>query len=451
MENKTTNKPEKRVLVLADFACATGFAQVAENIVAQLLKDPTASYQIDVVGINYFGVPNDWQSAYPRIRVFPASFLANGDVFGRSAFLSMLSSGAYDLCWILQDTFNIEPIANDILKIRNSLAESGAKTFRYIFYFPIDAKPKENWIKEAVSKSDYPVVYTKYGYDECLKFDPGLKDKLKIIPHGIDPTVFKPLPKEEVEQFREKFFMGMVKDKFLVTNVNRNQPRKDIARTLQIFRLFKNIVPNAVLYLHMKNQDVAYTITEVARLYDLIPDEDFIYPLDFNEHDGIGVQYVNAIYNSSQVVMTTTLGEGWGLSMTEAMIAGTPVIAPNHTALTEILGDDRGTLVTAGKSANDWIVLPRDNERQRPIVSVAEYVDKLVWIYNNYALAKERAEKARTFVLDNWTWDKVGDQWRKVFQDALPSDPVLKIGRNDPCWCGSGKKYKHCHADNATT
>ncbi len=18
-------------------------------------------------------------------------------------------------------------------------------------------------------------------------------------------------------------------------------------------------------------------------------------------------------------------------------------------------------------------------------------------------------------------------------------------GRNDPCWCGSGKKYKHCH------
>ena len=22
---------------------------------------------------------------------------------------------------------------------------------------------------------------------------------------------------------------------------------------------------------------------------------------------------------------------------------------------------------------------------------------------------------------------------------------VKKIGRNDPCWCGSGKKYKVCH------
>jgi len=22
-----------------------------------------------------------------------------------------------------------------------------------------------------------------------------------------------------------------------------------------------------------------------------------------------------------------------------------------------------------------------------------------------------------------------------------------KIGRNEPCYCGSGKKYKHCHYD----
>jgi preprotein translocase subunit SecA len=30
-----------------------------------------------------------------------------------------------------------------------------------------------------------------------------------------------------------------------------------------------------------------------------------------------------------------------------------------------------------------------------------------------------------------------------------PQDPVVregrKVGRNEPCPCGSGKKYKHCH------
>jgi preprotein translocase subunit SecA len=39
---------------------------------------------------------------------------------------------------------------------------------------------------------------------------------------------------------------------------------------------------------------------------------------------------------------------------------------------------------------------------------------------------------------------------------GLPADPDVlqapivksdreKLGRNDPCWCGSGKKYKQCH------
>jgi preprotein translocase subunit SecA len=27
---------------------------------------------------------------------------------------------------------------------------------------------------------------------------------------------------------------------------------------------------------------------------------------------------------------------------------------------------------------------------------------------------------------------------------AAPANPN-RLGRNDPCWCGSGKKYKKCH------
>jgi preprotein translocase subunit SecA len=34
-------------------------------------------------------------------------------------------------------------------------------------------------------------------------------------------------------------------------------------------------------------------------------------------------------------------------------------------------------------------------------------------------------------------------------QEAPKSQPIVnsmpKVGRNDPCPCGSGKKYKHCH------
>jgi preprotein translocase subunit SecA len=27
----------------------------------------------------------------------------------------------------------------------------------------------------------------------------------------------------------------------------------------------------------------------------------------------------------------------------------------------------------------------------------------------------------------------------------VSTDDVPKVGRNDPCPCGSGKKYKNCH------
>ncbi len=30
-------------------------------------------------------------------------------------------------------------------------------------------------------------------------------------------------------------------------------------------------------------------------------------------------------------------------------------------------------------------------------------------------------------------------------QQAVQASPHEKLGRNDPCWCGSGKKYKRCH------
>jgi preprotein translocase subunit SecA len=41
---------------------------------------------------------------------------------------------------------------------------------------------------------------------------------------------------------------------------------------------------------------------------------------------------------------------------------------------------------------------------------------------------------------------------RKSHQDLLNkivNKSKLKVGRNDPCPCGSGKKYKKCHLDKA--
>ena len=35
--------------------------------------------------------------------------------------------------------------------------------------------------------------------------------------------------------------------------------------------------------------------------------------------------------------------------------------------------------------------------------------------------------------------------WRSLGPRVAPRTAPPAPGRNDPCWCGSGKKYKHCH------
>ena len=35
---------------------------------------------------------------------------------------------------------------------------------------------------------------------------------------------------------------------------------------------------------------------------------------------------------------------------------------------------------------------------------------------------------------------------RELFR--RPPQHVLELSRNEQCWCGSGKKYKHCHYDS---
>jgi len=40
------------------------------------------------------------------------------------------------------------------------------------------------------------------------------------------------------------------------------------------------------------------------------------------------------------------------------------------------------------------------------------------------------------------------DPFKANNQEAPVTKPHGKLGRNEPCWCGSGKKYKKCHYPN---
>ncbi|HUV06479.1 MAG TPA: SEC-C metal-binding domain-containing protein, partial [Spirochaetia bacterium] len=60
-------------------------------------------------------------------------------------------------------------------------------------------------------------------------------------------------------------------------------------------------------------------------------------------------------------------------------------------------------------------------------------------------LERESVGNARHRVLGQFSLPSQGEREEARPQNVQKIRSVPKVGRNDPCPCGSGKKYKHCH------
>lgn len=398
----------KKIKVLAycdSPTCATGFGTVSRNIFEALYK--TGRYSIDVLGINYWGDPH----GYPY-RIWPTGTNGERDPYGRKKVCSMIPRMEYDILFFLQDTFILEFLPELIPHLKEN-----HDAFKSICYFPVDGIPKEQWIKN-VNVVDYLVAYSEFGKRQAREVCPSFKGDIDIISHGANVTDYFPMKKEEVMEFRRKYF-GRHYNKFIITNLNRNQQRKDIPRTIHAFSEFRKHVPDSILYLHMAQKDQGWNLPEVCRSYGLSTVEDVVFPENFGPNQGYPIQIVNMIYNASDVVVSTTLGEGFGLSWVEAMAAKTPVIMPNNTAMTEYITEDKGYLVNSGTKPSLFTVIPNDNEVIRPLVDTDDLVNKLLYVYNNRDDAKKKATTANAWVVNEMAWQgKIGKKWVDLFDKA---------------------------------
>jgi len=197
---------------------------------------------------------------------------------------------------------------------------------------------------------DYPApMYNRDYYDsvDCLmgiskqtvninKLVLGEDAKNKVIgyvPHGINDNMFYPIKKghklyTELQEFKEKTLRRNDID-FLVYFNSRNIHRKRPGDVILSFKHFcDKIGPSAAkkagLIMH----------TEISNPHgtDLKAVKDAIFPEGnvFFSAGKIDTAQMNMMYNMSDVTMLITSNEGWGLSLTESMMAGTMII-PNVT------------------------------------------------------------------------------------------------------------------------
>lgn len=435
MENEIKPVPKRyRVLFLGDAKANTGFGIVTENIIPRVARILIKEWEFNICAINYWGQPY-WQTenlyifSGPKLSAMGSNPEQSKDEFGRSAFLRVLNQSnedindgtppdqmGYDVIFIIQDASVACNMVPNLETIKREFKQKNKKNFKSILYFPVDNELVPRIIKE-IEFFDNLVTYNEYSRRMVLRLKPELLKRIKVIPHGIDLNQFFPINNEEKKDFRKQYF-GENADKFIVINLNRNQPRKDIPCTIFGFHEYRKANPNSFLYLHMNPADPkGWDLRLVLEQTGLIEGVDFMFPPLAVQNHGTDTVTLNKIYNACDVYLTTSLGEGWGLGVTEAMAAGIPVIAPLHTSFTEI--GDHGKRIYALENLYPYCGSFDNVIREQ--CDYMEVAEKLTLVENHWREGNPELSlklyKANEY-MHTLEWDRLAKIW---------ADMILKI------------------------
>ena len=308
-------------------------------------------------------------------------------------------------------------------KLQAEKKKENKKSFKSFLYVPCDGYIGSKWVNEFIF-FDAIATYTDYGKEMIISKNQILKNKIKVIPHGCNSNDYFPISKEEIKTFRDEFF-GSNSDKFIFINVNRNQPRKAIHDTIFSFieakELWKEsgITRKPFLYLHMGRIDpMGLDLPYVLEQTSLIEGEDYTISPDsfWNEKWGVETEVVNKIYNSCDAFITTTLGEGWGLSVTEAMAIGLPVICPYNTSLMEISGHGKRAHILT----TQYPTCSKDDNIIREQVDIYEAGEVMVKAAQQRinGTDTEMIHAAQNYV-KTLKWADIASRFVKIFEDTF--------------------------------
>lgn len=399
----------KHILAWSDAPTAgTGFGNVNLYVLSALVN--SGRYLVEQLGLNC-SVGSDPTPAIPW-RVLPAASNESSDFLGHRAFLEKLSSGEYDLVWILNDPFVVAPLASHIQQALSGLAASGRPPPQIIFYYPIDCQLRARE-SALVAIADAAVANTEFGRQATLKVLP--HKAVHVIPHGIDLSVFKPLSGEARTKIRRNCF-GADDSTIVFMNASRNTVRKQLAQTILAFSLFKQQHPNSKLYLHTPLPEQKFGLDLFAAAEDLgLTPTDVIFPLRYTESNPLPASALNEFYNAVDAFITTSLGEGWGFSHLEAMAAGIPAICPDHTAFHEQLAEGVAGYLYPCRD-RIWV----DNSGFRPLARIEDLLAAMESVFNDVQNARsagiqlKKAAAALNYV-NQFERSKVCKQWVELF------------------------------------
>ena len=392
-----------------------------------------------------------------------------------------------------QDGYGNPDVLRQIISIENPDAIMLVTDPRYfVWLFNMEHEIRKNIpITYLNIWDDYPApMYNQPYYEACdllmgiskqtvninkiVLGDKGKNKVFKYVPHGLNPDVYKPIDKtsKEFKKFKTSI-LGDVKSKFVVFFNSRNIRRKQIPDTMMAFRSFLDSLPyeeakQCFMILH--TELVTDAGTDLEKVKEYLFDEKYEDNIKFSTNK-LSSENLNYLYNLADVQMLLTSNEGWGLTLTEAILSSTPVIANVtggmqdqmqfidengdwFTPSPKIPSNHRGTYKTHGEWA--FPVYPTSRSIQGSPQTPYIYDDRCAWedaterlkeVYNLSPEERERrGELGRQWALSNEAGftskhqaNRVMEAFEELFSTWKPREKYEVINANEY----KGKFLKH--------
>lgn len=264
------------------------------------------------------------------------------------------------------------------------------KDFTWINYVTVDSinavgNLPLDW-QLALSNPDFLATTSRFGQEAIMNF---LEVEPTYWPLGVGEEFFR-MADEKRQASREAL---QVDDSFVVVSINRNSVRKQLPTILKVAQ-------------RLANQKVEGYPGRIKFLIHTNPDDSYGYNLrqltmDYGLHNVTFVNgNLNETYNLGDVFLTTSGGEGFGLTILEAMKCGLPVIGANYSSIPELVNTPKtcGTLVTPGT------YLTTEEGTEMAILNPEDLSKAILELATNHAKCSQLVVQAQANAA-NYSWD----------------------------------------------
>jgi glycosyltransferase involved in cell wall biosynthesis len=380
-----------RVFWWGDAGASTGFARGTHAIGDRLVEQ--YGHEVTTLAVNYRG---DYSPT--KMRLYRPNTIVGTDTYGQSRVIEMLGRAEPDVVIILNDPYAILRFLFDNRYDTDRIL-LGYRPI--IAYLPVDGTNQPPSWFELLSKVTNPVAMSKWGQRAI----PGAK----LVYHGVDTDLFWPVSADRpittsvgnvvTSKAECKQAFGYSPDSFLVLRIDSNSGRKDYPRSWKALLPVMHRHKDIIVHFHCAALDPQSGIDMRAMFSrDEATRERFFLPDNFNTFDGWSQEDMNALYNAADLFVSTSRGEGFGLTLAEAAACGVPIIAQNVSAIPEVVGPGGVLLEPKG-----LITVPSGQDLW--LANVPAFTKAIESLYLNDGKRRALGDAGRAHVEATFSWD----------------------------------------------